>query len=113
MLRQGISDNVPATSTAMSGAGTLVDPVVIAEAPSGQTNNNGFPTIIVSQASDFSSPRAIVPTEIYPFNLFSYPDHEDYEMYLSNEPEGKFLNQVLNALERHVSVLLTLSHPRS
>jgi hypothetical protein len=64
-----------------------------------------------------SSPSAVIElAEIYPYYRVRYPDHEDLDKYLSNDPCAapfdKVLEQILKAFEVHVSQTLFIgSYP--
>jgi hypothetical protein len=63
-----------------------------------------------------SAPTVIELAEIYPYHRVRYPDREDLDKYLSNDPcaapYNKVLEQILKAFEIHVSkTLLFGSYP--
>jgi hypothetical protein len=91
----------------MSDAGTNTYRVVAVGATpdQSQTPNNNTTRSVVSQA-----PSSMATIIVYPFHLFRYPDEEDYNLYLSNKRENKYLEQVLSALEGHVSLYSLLLH---
>jgi hypothetical protein len=120
MTRQETNGNLQATNATMSDAGTNTYRVVAVGATpdQSQTPNNNTTRSVVSQAPSSMATiivpeggvGVIVPGAVYPFHLFRYPDEEDYNLYLSNKRENKYLEQVLSALEGHVSLYSLLLH---
>ncbi len=58
------------------------------------------------------APRVVQIAEVYPYHRCRYPDREDFDKYLSNEhcpvPFDKILEQILAALELHVSFISSI-----
>lgn len=113
MPHQKTNDNIQATNIALYDAGTNTDRVVTVGATpdQSQTPNKNTSRSIASQTPSSMATvivpeggvGVIVPGAVYPFHLLRYPDEEDYNLYLSNKLENKYLEQVLSALEGHVN----------